>query len=219
MSLINLPDELIQQILRHVPPISIPAVQQVSRQFNNLTKEPLLWRHYCIKNFRYWGQEHGFQQKLRGYVIDVDWEELYKHRYIIDRTTHRCLDSILASQIGRIGKYQEIVDLGYDAKDTLMHELDVGDDAEDVLARRCALLAASDVLSGCLTYIAFRYYSNSVLGYLHRTFALKEWSKFQKGIPTTLERALAAYDMFILHDREGDFDFVGQAYSQPNGPY
>lgn len=56
-----------------------------------------------------------------------------------------------------------------------------------------------------------RYYSNSVQGYLHRTFALKEWSKFQKGVPIPLERALAAYDMFILHDSEGDFEFVGDA--------
>jgi len=50
-----------------------------------------------------------------------------------------------------------------------------------------------------------------VQGYLHRNSALQEWAKFQKGVPTTLERALAAYDMFILHDGEGDFDFVGQA--------
>lgn len=49
-------------------------------------------------------------------------------------------------------------------------------------------------------------------GYLHRTFALKEWSKIREGERVTLERALAAYDMFILHDREGDFEFVGQAF-------
>jgi len=47
-----------------------------------------------------------------------------------------------------------------------------------------------------------------VLGYLHRTLAIKEWSKFKDGDPITLERALAAYDMFVLHDREGDFNYV-----------
>lgn len=150
LSLTTLPDELIQQILRHVPPVSIPALQQVSIQFNDLTKEPLLWRHYCVKNFRYWSHEHEIQQKLKKYVADVDWKRLYVHRYCVDRTTRRILDSILASQTGRIDKYQNIVDLGYDAKDTLMHQYCVGNDAEDVLARRSALLAVLDTICGWL---------------------------------------------------------------------
>ena len=144
LSLTALPDELIQQILRHLPPVSIPALQVVSRQFNDLTKEPLLWRYYCLQNFRHWSQEHNLEQKLRGYVADVDWKQLYQHRHLIDRTIRRILDSILRSQTGRIEKYQSIVELGYDAKDTLMQQSNVGDDAEDVLARRCAPLIVSD---------------------------------------------------------------------------
>lgn len=139
ISLATLPDELIQHILRHLPPLSIPALQQASRQFNDLTNEPLLWRYYCTQNFRYWSQEHDIQRKLKGYALDVDWKHLYEYRYIIDRTTRRTLDSILASQTGRIEKYQRIVDLGYDTKDTLMQQYHVGDDADDVLARRCGL--------------------------------------------------------------------------------
>lgn len=149
LSLATLPDELIQQILRHVPPISIPALQQVSRQFSDLTKEPLLWRYYCVQNFRCWSQEHDIHQKLKGYVADVDWKHLYEHRHIIDCTTRRTLDSILASQTGRIDKFQKIVDLGYDTKDTLMQQYRIGDDADDVLARRCALWQSQMIWAVC----------------------------------------------------------------------
>lgn len=54
-----------------------------------------------------------------------------------------------------------------------------------------------------------RYYSDAVLGYLHRTMAIEEWVKLKDGHPIPLERALAAFDMFVLHDREGDIDEVG----------
>ena len=54
-----------------------------------------------------------------------------------------------------------------------------------------------------------RYYSDAVLGYLHRKMAIEEWVKLKDGHPIPLERALAAFDMFVLHDREGDIDEVG----------
>ena len=38
--------------------------------------------------------------------------------------------------------------------------------------------------------------------------AVKEWLKLMDARSTSLERALAAYDMFVLHDRDGDFDDV-----------
>ena len=47
-----------------------------------------------------------------------------------------------------------------------------------------------------------------MLGYLHRTIAIKEWAKLKDRQDVSLERALAAYDMFVLHDREGDFNDV-----------
>jgi hypothetical protein len=39
--------------------------------------------------------------------------------------------------------------------------------------------------------------------------AVPEWDKLRDGEHVGLERALGAYDMFVLHDREGDFDDVG----------
>ena len=47
-----------------------------------------------------------------------------------------------------------------------------------------------------------------VLESLHRTIAIKEWVKLNNGQGTSLERALAAFDMFILGRRKGDINEV-----------
>ncbi|KAL8738924.1 MAG: hypothetical protein Q9181_000376 [Wetmoreana brouardii] len=38
--------------------------------------------------------------------------------------------------------------------------------------------------------------------------AIEEWVKLRDGQPVPLERALAAFDQFVLHGREGDFDEI-----------
>ena len=38
--------------------------------------------------------------------------------------------------------------------------------------------------------------------------AIREWSRIQNLSDASLERGLAAYDMFVLHDGVGDFDEV-----------
>ncbi len=49
-----------------------------------------------------------------------------------------------------------------------------------------------------------RYYANSVLDYLQRSMALAEWARILRGEPVPLERALGAFDLFVLHDQQGD---------------
>lgn len=56
--------------------------------------------------------------------------------------------------------------------------------------------------------IVRRYYANSVLDYVHRGKAIKEWRKVLDGESVNLERALGAFDLFILHDRNGDLNEV-----------
>jgi hypothetical protein len=47
--------------------------------------------------------------------------------------------------------------------------------------------------------------------------AIKEWSKLQKREDIALERALSAFDMFVLHNRQGDFEEVsGVKYKELN---
>jgi F-box protein 21 len=135
-SLSDLPDEVIQAILIYVPPVDLPSVHRVSKRISRLSNEPLLWRYHCKTQFKYWDPSHNIQQKFKQKPASVDWKRLYVHRFVVDRSATRLLDSILESQTGRIGKTQQIVDLGYDAKDTLLRHCHAGDETEDVLARR-----------------------------------------------------------------------------------
>ncbi|MCJ1390840.1 hypothetical protein MMC18_003701 [Xylographa bjoerkii] len=186
-SIANLPGEIIQQILLYCSPITLATFQKVSRRCNALV-EPFLWRYQCQTQYRYWDPKHHIKEKFRGDINAIDWRNVLAERRGIDRTTSSALEGILASQMGRIDKFQQIVECGYDAKDCLLQHLAVGDDAEDGLARR--------------------YYSDAVLGCLHRIMAVREWSRLQAQEDISLERALGAYDMFVLHDREGDFDEI-----------
>jgi F-box protein 21 len=77
------------------------------------------------------------RQKLTRPVKSIDWKALFVSRYLIDRSVTRILDSILDSQTGRIEKFRSVVDLGYDAKDTLLRHGNV-ESGEDILARRWA---------------------------------------------------------------------------------
>jgi F-box protein 21 len=38
--------------------------------------------------------------------------------------------------------------------------------------------------------------------------AITEWMKLKNGEAVPLERALAAFDLFVLHGRKGDFNEV-----------
>ena len=40
--------------------------------------------------------------------------------------------------------------------------------------------------------------------------AIHEWTRLKDGEVVPLERALAAFDMFVLHERDGDFQDVGR---------
>lgn len=157
-----------------------------------------------MTNFRYWQSEHHFKEKLREKAVDVDWKRLYILRLGRNRRISGLLDQIVASRVSRLRKTEEICQYGYDAKDFLLTQSKVSDDAEDVLARR--------------------YYACTVLDSIHRSLAIDEWAKFQRhaarridtNTPTRerlncgmrLERALGAFDMFVLHDNDGDMDEI-----------
>ena len=133
--LTDLPNEILFNILIHIPPHLTPAVLLLSKRFNEVA-EPRLWRYHCRKQFRYWSQERGIQCRLLEDTDAVDWKKLFSERYIIDQQTSHILDSIISSQSGRIEKAETIIAFGYDAKDTLLRNMRVSDEADDVLARR-----------------------------------------------------------------------------------
>ena len=190
MGLDELPNEVIYQVLLCLPPQSIPILQQVSQHFNDLS-QPLLWRHHCATRFRYWSPERRINEKFSEPVEKVDWKRLFIERHDINRITTQNINSILASQVGRIQKAEKITCYGYDVKDTLLRHVEVAHDAEDMLARR--------------------FHSKAVLGTLHRAMAAREWAKVEESggqLLVPVERALTAFDMFVMHGRTGDFDEV-----------
>ena len=135
-SLHDLPDEVIQNIIRLLPPNCVPAVELTSRRLNRLANEPLLWRRHCHIGFKHWDSRHNIRQKFAASASAVDWKDLFTRRYQLEQTTTKLLEDILTSQTDRIRKIQEIIDLGYDVKDVLLRHHHVQDGAEDVLARR-----------------------------------------------------------------------------------
>jgi F-box protein 21 len=135
-SLTDLPDEIIQQVLFYISPEDALAVQRASRRLARLANEPLLWRYHCLTSFKYWDSKHRIMQKFAGNVTDVDWKKIYFYRRDVDIQTSRILNSILAGQIKRIEKFEQISQFGYDAKDTLLRHCAADDAVDDVLARR-----------------------------------------------------------------------------------
>lgn len=189
----SLPDEVLQQILYYVPARDILLnIRRISKRLGRLSSEPLLWRYRCRMDFQYWDPKHRIKQKFRGNVGDVDWNVLYLHRLQVASRTSKILDSILDGQVGRIEKFQDIAEFGYDAKDTLLKHCQADHGADDVLARR--------------------YYSNAVLDHLHRAEALAEWIKLSGGGKVPLERALSCFDLFILHDKRGDLLEIAEMF-------
>ncbi|KAI0098434.1 hypothetical protein F4814DRAFT_433918 [Daldinia grandis] len=204
-SINSLPDEIVHHILLYVPPEeTLSNIALLSKRFNRVAHEPLLWRCYCEHNFKYWEASHHFKERLKGYLRGTDWRRLFLLRLGRNAYIARLLDGIVASRVSRLQKMEQICLYGYDAKDYLLSQCQAPDSAKDVLARR--------------------YYSCSVLDSIHRSLAIEEWAKYQKfaarridedtpyserlNCGMRLERALGAFDMFMLHDNEGDLEEI-----------
>lgn len=137
MSLEQVPDEIIQQLLYYISPEdNLQCFQLLSRRFHHLSNEGLLWRHHCRISFRYWLPDHQINNKLHLRVTDVDWKHLFLLRLHRNRLISKLLDGVLETKVGRLKKFESICRLGYDAKDFLLAQCRIGESAKDVLARR-----------------------------------------------------------------------------------
>ena len=189
ISLQDLPNEILHQIFLQLPPTSIPIVQCVCRRFNDLSLA-LLWRHHCRTLYKYWAPSHRIQERLDANVNHTDWKCLFLERHATDRQAKEILNSILASQSGRLPKAERILQHNYDVKDKLLQTFTTAyDDAEDVLARR--------------------FYSNLILEALHRSIAVEQWIGILHGQQVSLEKALGSFDLFVLgHMDTGAFEDI-----------
>ncbi|EFY94189.2 F-box domain-containing protein [Metarhizium robertsii ARSEF 23] len=160
-----------------------------------LANDGLLWRYHCRSTFRYWRPDHSFGEKLQATVASVDWKYLFLLRTRSNHIVSQLLDGIVETKVGRFKKIEKICRLGYDAKDFLLVQCHIHESASDVLAR-----------------------SNVILDNIHRSIALEEWSRLgldrdslsAQVAAQRLERALSAFDMFVLHDQTGDLDDISQ---------
>jgi F-box protein 21 len=134
VAFLDLPNEIIQHIISLLPASSISSVSQTCRRFHTVI-DAIIWRHFC-RQFIYWNPDWQIKSKFQASLETNDWKSTFMTRYRNQTKTTALLNSILSSQVGRIDKFQSIVDIGYDAKDCLLKHLAVDDNAEDVLARR-----------------------------------------------------------------------------------
>jgi F-box protein 21 len=137
-TLLSLPEEIIEHTLQFLPDddSTVLDIGLVCKKLYRLSNSPLEWRSRC-RRFRYWEPRHGYHQKLRHpRPAEIDWRSLYVERIYLHRRTTRLLNDIIASSINRIPRFNEIADIGYDAKDCLAEHANAPNDAEDVLARR-----------------------------------------------------------------------------------
>ncbi|KAK3496593.1 hypothetical protein B0T13DRAFT_291252 [Neurospora crassa] len=192
-SLDRFPDELIRHILLYVSPEdNVLNIQPVSRRFYHIANEPLLWRYLCRNSFTFWNPEHCFFTKLSDpRPTTIEWKKLWLRRKRQNHLIKRLLDEILTTRYHQLRNLQHICHFGYDAKDFLLEQCHVDESHDDVLARR--------------------YYANSALDSIHRGMAVEVWSKcYETGTDpySGLDRALGAFDLFVLHDQPQDLEYI-----------
>lgn len=119
ITLDSLPDEVIRMILAHLSPLTTIALQQTCKRFLAIGHEPLLWKGYCQSTFRWWSQEWKYAESKQD-PSSVDWRSAFAVRYTQSHAVTKSLDKIIADETGRLDGIQDIVEIGYHAKDTLM---------------------------------------------------------------------------------------------------
>ncbi|UKZ76103.1 hypothetical protein TrVFT333_003799 [Trichoderma virens FT-333] len=192
LSLNQVPDEIIGHLLYYLSPHdNLCNIQLVSRRFYHLANEPLLWRHHCRSSFKYWNPRHRFYEKTAALAQETNWKELFIFRSARNRQISALLDEIIRTKVNRVRGFEIIGQIGYDAKDFLLEQCQTPPSAEDGLAR-----------------------SNGLLDTIHKHIAIQEWQSLMlSSQPPSirlageqLERALGAFDLFVLHDQRGDLD-------------
>lgn len=134
-SIIDLPSEILLQVVLYLPSKNLPALEETCRRFYGLIG-PHVWRKKCIEDYRYWARKRRFEATCEEDVDSVNWKEIFVARYTTDKRTLAALNSILGSQEDRIEKIQEMLSNGLDIKDCLLQQCKADVEKDDGLARR-----------------------------------------------------------------------------------
>lgn len=177
LTLTDLPDETIQTVFLHLSLQDLVACQSSCKSLALLSRNVLLWKQQCQTEYRFWHPRHNFGSLLRKPAVDVDWEQLLRTRKNSDLLVRKTLEGVLATSHRRLENIRTVVDLGDDAREALLKELTLAEDAEDVLARK--------------------YWIKETLGCMDRHVALDQWVALRTGTSIELERVFGALDLFI----------------------
>ncbi|KFA48041.1 hypothetical protein S40293_02706 [Stachybotrys chartarum IBT 40293] len=195
----SLPDELIHLLLHQLPPEdTLTSFTLTSQRFHRLADEPLLWRHHCHRSFHYWDFSHEFPLQNTLPAPEVDWKGLFIIRKRRLTQAAALFSKIVSTRVDRLDNMERIAEMGYDVKEFLIEQYRAPDTAQDFLSRR--------------------YYAQRLLDSIHKEIAVRVWyqQRFHSTMfecaaaPKQVERCLAAFDMFVLHDQVGDIDEVSK---------
>lgn len=194
----RIPDELVVTILYLLPTADIAdSVQLLSRRFYYLSQEPKLWLARCRSDYKHWATPFRKRLARAGPANHGPWKQMWMNRRRCDASTAWHFEHVLTSKVNRVRHLEAICQRGLNAKDFLLEQYSLADGAtDDVLARR--------------------YYADTALASIHRGLAIEEWCKLRYNCNgfQGLDRALGAFDMFVLHDGAEDLDRIEQIFDE-----
>ncbi|QDS77906.1 hypothetical protein FKW77_000732 [Venturia effusa] len=193
----ELPNEIIETILSHLPPKSLITISKTSKKLHQIANTPLLWREHCRTQFRFWDPSHGLPSNFTSPVNDINWKDKFRDRMNLERRVDQSMDALVNTQHDRLAIMERMLFISEN-----VHEYTY--DIKEVLLRHCHAPKERE------DYLARRYWAKAVLEKLHRGLAIDEWNKcmLRGGASSEqLERNLAAFDLFVSND-EHDIDSV-----------
>ena len=179
LSLDQLPDEVIQQILSYLSQLDLVSLSQLNRHLNAVAGEPQLWKHLIFQDFGFCNSS-GEAAKRRHDPAFHGWRELYIARHASHAETRKAVSSIIDHPLHRLVAMGKVVNHGYEVKSELLQLFHSTPSPTSILAQR--------------------YWSQSIIAILNRARALEIWNDVLHSVPmeSPIEHALAGIDMFIL---------------------
>lgn len=141
MHFLALPDEIIHHIIYHLDPLEILwSFQRVNRRAALLAQAPLIWKANCKHSFKFWSPSHDYSTLETLPVADVSWKDLFVLRAKKNARASLLFREIMTTKLRRWEKFEEICEMGYDAKDFLIQQCAVDGSSELGLATRSSAL-------------------------------------------------------------------------------
>ncbi|KAF2667052.1 hypothetical protein BT63DRAFT_416123 [Microthyrium microscopicum] len=185
----SLPSELIVRILSFLQVSKdVLNASLTAREIYSCAQENEVWKN-VIERWAYSKPLTSAVKNWKAYYISRHRLDLH-----IDDTVNKLIYRPEPPNNARIPRFREIPEWDLDCKDRLLQHINSPKEGEDFLARK--------------------FWAGTLLKTLHHRLALQQWQKLIAGEDTSLERALAAFDVFIEEGDGVDFDYVSNKLDQ-----